>query len=44
MLNPRCIEEIVTGGLSRRAFVATTVGGAVGLALLQALARYAKPW
>ncbi|MFG6442380.1 xanthine dehydrogenase family protein molybdopterin-binding subunit [Roseateles sp. LKC17W] len=34
MLNPRRIDEIVTGGLSRRAFVATTVGGAVGLALL----------
>jgi isoquinoline 1-oxidoreductase beta subunit len=34
MLNPRRIDELVTGGLSRRAFVATTVGGAVGLALL----------
>ncbi|MGQ3052639.1 MAG: molybdopterin cofactor-binding domain-containing protein [Roseateles sp.] len=37
MLNPRRIDAVLTGGsagLSRRAFVTTTVGGAVGLALL----------
>lgn len=35
MLNPRRIDAAVTGrGLSRRAFVTTSVGGAVGLALL----------
>ncbi len=34
MLNPRRIDQALTGGLSRRAFVTTTVGGAVGLALL----------
>ncbi|WP_235533538.1 MULTISPECIES: xanthine dehydrogenase family protein molybdopterin-binding subunit [unclassified Roseateles] len=34
MLNPRRIDQVITGGLSRRAFVTTTVGGAVGLALL----------
>ena len=39
MLNPRRIDAAVTGrGLSRRSFVATTVGGAVGLALLPGLA------
>ena len=37
MLNPQRIDRLVTGGpagLSRRGFVTTTVGGAVGLALL----------
>jgi isoquinoline 1-oxidoreductase beta subunit len=34
MLNPRRIDQIVTGRLSRRAFVTTTVGGAVGLAMV----------
>jgi len=34
MLNPRRIDQALTGGLSRRAFVTTTVGGAVGLAML----------
>ncbi|MCE4557294.1 xanthine dehydrogenase family protein molybdopterin-binding subunit [Roseateles cellulosilyticus] len=37
MLNPRRIDQLLTEGpvgLSRRSFVATTVGGAVGLALL----------
>jgi isoquinoline 1-oxidoreductase subunit beta len=45
MLNPRRIDQVVTGGLSRRSFVTTTVGGAVGLALLPGLARAqaAKP-
>lgn len=39
MLNPRRIDAAVSGrGLSRRSFVATTVGGAVGLALLPGLA------
>ena len=39
MLNPRRIDAAVTGrGLSRRSFVATTVGGAVGLALLPGVA------
>ncbi|MCE4539506.1 molybdopterin-dependent oxidoreductase [Pelomonas sp. P7] len=38
MLNPQRIDRIVSGGLSRRAFVTTTVGGAVGLALLPGLA------
>lgn len=35
MLNPRRIDQALTGAaLSRRAFVTTTIGGAVGLALL----------
>lgn len=37
MLNPRRIDQALTGGraaVSRRSFVTTTVGGAVGLALL----------
>ncbi|CAM3900449.1 xanthine dehydrogenase family protein molybdopterin-binding subunit [Roseateles saccharophilus] len=39
MLNPQRIDQIVSGrGLSRRAFVTTTVGGAVGLALLPGIA------
>ncbi|MFT7776797.1 molybdopterin cofactor-binding domain-containing protein [Roseateles sp.] len=39
MLNPRRIDAAVAGrGLSRRSFVATTLGGAVGLALLPNLA------
>ena len=42
MLNPRRIDAALTGraasGLSRRAFMTTTVGGAVGLALLPGLA------
>lgn len=39
MLNPRRIDAAVTGrGLSRRSFVATSVGGAVGLAMLPGLA------
>ena len=44
MLNPRRIDQVMTGGLSRRSFVTTTVGGAVGLALLPgvALAQDAK--
>jgi isoquinoline 1-oxidoreductase beta subunit len=45
MLNPQRIDQALTGrGLSRRAFVTTTVGGAVGLALLPgvALAQDAK--
>ncbi|HEY0956738.1 MAG TPA: molybdopterin cofactor-binding domain-containing protein [Roseateles sp.] len=37
MLNPRRLDQLATGGLSRRAFVTTTVGGAVGLALLPGL-------
>lgn len=41
MLNPRRIDAAVSGrassGLSRRSFVTTTVGGAVGLALLDVL-------
>jgi isoquinoline 1-oxidoreductase beta subunit len=39
MLNPQRIDHLVSGraGLSRRAFVTTTVGGAVGLALLPGL-------
>jgi len=39
MLNPRRIDAAITGrGLTRRSFVTTTVGGAVGLALLPGLA------
>lgn len=40
MLNPRRIDQAFAGaaGLSRRAFVTTSVGGAVGLALLPGLA------
>ena len=41
MLNPRRIDQAVTAnaghGVSRRSFVTTTVGGAVGLALLPGL-------
>ena len=37
MLNLRRIDAALTSGLSRRAFVTTTVGGAVGLALLPAV-------
>ncbi|MDR7335456.1 molybdopterin cofactor-binding domain-containing protein [Roseateles asaccharophilus] len=37
MLNPRRLDAALTGSLSRRAFVTTTVGGAVGLALLPGL-------
>ena len=38
MLNPKRIDQSVTGrGLSRRSFVTTTVGGAVGLAMLDVL-------
>jgi len=40
MLNPRRIDQALTqarAGLSRRAFVTTSVGGAVGLALLPGL-------
>ncbi len=37
MLNPQRIDRMVSGGLSRRAFVTTSVGGAVGLALLPGL-------
>jgi isoquinoline 1-oxidoreductase subunit beta len=38
MLNPRRIDQALTGAtLSRRAFVTTSVGGAVGLALLPGL-------
>lgn len=45
MLNPRRIDQAVTsrGGLSRRAFVTTTVGGAVGLALLPGVASAQAP-
>ncbi len=45
MLNPQRIDRMLSAGLSRRAFVTTTVGGAVGLALLPgvpALAQDAK--
>ncbi|MBI3347490.1 MAG: xanthine dehydrogenase family protein molybdopterin-binding subunit [Burkholderiales bacterium] len=38
MLNPQRIDRMLSGALSRRAFVTTTVGGAVGLALLPGLA------
>ena len=43
MLNPRRIDAAVSGGLSRRAFVTTTVGGAVGLALLPGVAAAQAP-
>jgi isoquinoline 1-oxidoreductase subunit beta len=43
MLNPRRIDQVLTGGLSRRAFVTTTVGGAVGLALLPGMAGAQAP-
>ena len=45
MLNPQRIDHLVSGraGLSRRAFVTTTVGGAVGLALLPGMAGAQAP-
>ena len=43
MLNPRRIDQAVTGGLSRRSFVTTTIGGAVGLALLPGVASAQAP-
>lgn len=45
MLNPKRIDQAVSGrgGLSRRSFVTTTVGGAVGLALLPGLAGAQAP-
>ncbi|MFG6460379.1 molybdopterin cofactor-binding domain-containing protein [Roseateles sp. DXS20W] len=46
MLNPRRIDQTLTqarGGLSRRSFVTTTVGGAVGLALLPGIAAAQAP-
>ncbi|RZJ09590.1 MAG: xanthine dehydrogenase family protein molybdopterin-binding subunit [Rubrivivax sp.] len=44
MLNPQHLDRLVTGGgVSRRAFVTTTVGGAVGLALLPGLATAQQP-
>lgn len=43
MLNPRRIDQVLTGGLSRRAFVTTTVGGAVGLAMLPGLSGAQAP-
>lgn len=43
MLNPRRIDQALTGGLSRRSFVTTTVGGAVGLALLPGLSHAQAP-
>jgi isoquinoline 1-oxidoreductase beta subunit len=44
MLNPQRLDRLVTGvGVSRRAFVTTTVGGAVGLALFPGLAAAQQP-
>jgi isoquinoline 1-oxidoreductase beta subunit len=44
MLNPQRLDQLVSGvGLSRRAFVTTTVGGAVGLALLPGLGVAQQP-
>ena len=43
MLNPRRIDQVMTGGLSRRSFVTTTVGGAVGLALLPVALQLRQP-
>ncbi|MGM9485355.1 molybdopterin cofactor-binding domain-containing protein [Roseateles sp. NT4] len=43
MLNPRRIDQLVSGGLSRRSFVTTTFGGAVGLALLPGVASAQAP-
>jgi isoquinoline 1-oxidoreductase beta subunit len=44
MLNPQRLDRLLTGaGVSRRAFVTTTVGGAVGLALLPGLAMAQQP-
>jgi len=43
MLNPRRIDQAVAGKLSRRAFVTTTFGGAVGLALLPGVASAQAP-
>ncbi|HEY9107869.1 MAG TPA: molybdopterin cofactor-binding domain-containing protein [Roseateles sp.] len=43
MLNPRRIDQVVTGKLSRRAFVTTSVGGAVGVALLPGVASAQAP-
>jgi isoquinoline 1-oxidoreductase beta subunit len=46
MLNPRRIDQAVTGGsagVSRRSFVTTTLGGAVGLALLPGIANAQAP-
>ncbi|MDR7269980.1 isoquinoline 1-oxidoreductase beta subunit [Pelomonas saccharophila] len=43
MLNPRRIDQVLTGGLSRRSFVTTTIGGAVGLALLPGVASAQAP-
>ncbi len=43
MLNPRRIDQVVTGGVSRRSFVTTTLGGAVGLALLPGVASAQAP-
>jgi len=44
MLNPQRIDRMVSGrGLSRRTFVTTTVGGAVGLALLPGVASAQAP-
>ncbi|MFG6430890.1 xanthine dehydrogenase family protein molybdopterin-binding subunit [Roseateles sp. LYH14W] len=43
MLNPRRIDQALSGGLSRRAFVTATVGGAVGLAMLPSLSGAQAP-